>query len=333
MQHAPPTFTLDEVQPIRDHFRTHGFVAVRGILSEEECLETLEDVNRQMRRAEPAFDLFVTDTYGHAPVNPNYGVFSRTPIFSARFLNNRQHPNVHRAFALLYDDTDLLVSHDRCALYRPTRNVKVGGKTADRPEWKTEFTYPGVHLDCNPGVYHRPDKVLPAREALTYADLQDWVSENNAYCVADGLQIQAVLNLEDNRDEDGGFHCVPGFHHSFEDWLKGFPSADDSPGGLYRFSSASRNDTRFVTETVRVPAPAGSLILWEQRLAHGTRPNDSDRARCIQFLKMFPRRIVSRERSRARQRALAAIFRERGFNEVTAVGETVFGLGSQAAVQ
>src|SRR5262245_51165828 len=136
MQHAPPTFTLDEAQPLRDHFREHGYVAVRGVLSEEECLETLEDVNREMRNANPAFDLFVTDTYAHAPVNANYGVFSRTPIFTPRFLHNRQHPNVHRAFALLYDDPDLLVSHDRCAFYRPTRNVRVGGKTADRPEWK-----------------------------------------------------------------------------------------------------------------------------------------------------------------------------------------------------
>jgi hypothetical protein len=326
VDHHSRVFDLDEEGGIRDFFRAHGYVAVRGVLSEEECLETYEDVNAQMKRASPAFDLFDPETYSHAPVSAGYAMFSRGPIFSRCFLLNRQHPNVYRAFCLLYDDADLLVSHDRCAFYRPTRGVRLRAGVVDRPEWKTEYTYPGVHLDFNPNVYRDPARVVPPREALSYVDEQDWVSENNMYCAADGLQVQAVLNLEDNREQDGGFHGVPGFHTRFDEWLAGFSSDDRSPAGLYRFSPHVLNDSRHLGLPVRVPVPAGALILWDQRLAHGTRPNDSDRGRLIQFLKMFPRRIVSRARYLARQRAMQAVLDETGFAEITEVGRTVFGL-------
>ena len=109
----------------------------------------------------------------------------------------------------------------------------------DRPGWKTDYTYPGVHLDFNPRVYHDTDRVRAAREALDYTDPQDWIAENNHCCAADGLQLQAVLNLDDNRAQDGGFHCVPGFHLRFDEWQAGLTSDDRSPGGLYRFSARS----------------------------------------------------------------------------------------------
>jgi ectoine hydroxylase-related dioxygenase (phytanoyl-CoA dioxygenase family) len=310
-------FTLDQPDAIRAHFREHGYVAVRGILSVEECLATQEAMNTLMRAAEPRFDLDRPATYAHAPVKANYGVFGRGPLFAPQLLRNRQHPNVYRAFALLLDTPGLRVSHDRFAFYRPART---------HPEWRTDYLYPGVHLDFNPAVYHRPDLVRSHREALTYHDEQDWVTENNCYCDEDGVQVQAVLNLEDNRTEDGGFQCVPGFHHRFEEWLAGLVSDDASPGGLYRFN-AGPHDGRFVAKAVRVPVPAGALILWDQRLAHGTLANDSDRARLIQFLKMFPARIVSPERAEFREAALRAQFERAGFTEIGPEGRIVFGLG------
>lgn len=320
------TFSLDEAAAARAFFHANGYAAFREVLSVEECLETCEAINSLMKQMEPAFDLFDANTYDHAPINPNYGVVSRGPIFSQRFLLNRQHPNVYRAFATLHEDPHLLVSHDRCAFYRPTRNVRLATGVSDRPNWRTEYSYPGVHLDFNPGVYHAPDKVLWVREALRYDDLQAWISENNLYCHTDGAHLQAVLTLEDNRLEDGGFHCVPGFHTHFEEWLAGFSPEADGPAGLYRFSPRSANDCRFISSPVRVPVPAGSLIIWDQRLAHGTLPNESERMRLIQFMKVFPRRIVTKERYQARGAALTAILAECGFHEITDVGRSVFGL-------
>jgi ectoine hydroxylase-related dioxygenase (phytanoyl-CoA dioxygenase family) len=328
MNQEVPTFSLAEPDALREHFTERGFVIVRDVLSVDECLEACEDINRLMKAVDPGFDLWSPDTYDLAPVTASYGMFSRLPIFSPRFLEVRQHVNVHRAFATLFGEEELLVSHDRCAFYRPTRDVLVRGERVNRPEWKTAFTYPEVHLDFNPAVYRQPERVLPLREAMRYDDPQQWVSENNQYCAADGLHVQAVLNLEDNREMDGGYHCVPGFHHRFEDWLDGHVSADANPGGAHRFSARSPNDAKYITTPQRAPCPAGSLVLWDQRLAHGSRPNDSDRHRCIVFLKMFRRRTVSAARYAARREALKRVLDEAGFEaQVTEVGRIVFGLG------
>jgi hypothetical protein len=324
------TFTLDEPERIRASFEDKGFVGIRGILSEEECLQTREDIGRQMKELAPAFDLDDPSTYDHAPINPNYGVVGRAAMFSPRFLYNRQHPNVFQAFTLLADDPNLLISHDRCAFYRPTRQIPFRGQIVDKPEWKTEYTYPGVHLDFNPGMYHSAERVIAARERLDYSSEQDWTSENSFYCDRDGQMLQAVLNLEDNRVEDGGYHGVPGFHRRFEEWLLGLHCDDPSPAGLYRFSAGSAHDCRYASHPIRVPAPAGSLIIWDQRLAHGTLPNDSNRGRLIQFLKVFPRRIVSASRYRARRQALTAILKTICFHDVSEIGRTLFGLESLA---
>jgi hypothetical protein len=316
---APSTFSLDQPEAIRAHFREHGYVAIRDILSVEECLATQAAMNALMQAAEPKFDLDRPATYGHAPIKASYGVFSREPLFAPALLRNRQHPGIYRAFHLLMDEPDLRVSQDRFAFYRPTRGPEA------HAEWRTEYTFPGVHLDFNPAVYRRPDRVRDFRERLTYHDEQDWVTENNLYCVEDGLQVQAVLNLEDNRAEDGGFQCVPGFHRRFDEWLDGLISDDASPSGLYRFN-AGPHDGRFVSAPVRVPVPAGALILWDQRLAHGTLPNDSDRGRLIQFLKVFPARILSPARAAARRAALLGRLAQEGFMEISPEGRILFGL-------
>jgi hypothetical protein len=279
-----------------------------------------------MRRLAPAFDLADPSSYDRAPINPNYGVVGRAAVFSHRFLHNRQHPNVFRAFTLLADDPDLLINHDRCAFYRPTRQVTLRGQAVDKPEWKTEYTYPGVHLDFNPGTYHAAGRVIAARERLNYAGEQDWITENSFYCDRDGRMLQAVLNLEDNRAEDGGYQGVPGFHRRFEEWLLGSRCDDPNPAGLYRFAAGSAHDCGYAGHPVRVPAPAGSIIIWDQRLAHGTLPNDSNRARLIQFLKVFPRRIVSSRRYQARRQALTGILEAVGFHDVSEIGRTLFGL-------
>ena len=34
------------------------------------------------------------------------------------------------------------------------------------------------------------------------------------------LHVQGLINLADNRAEDGGFHIVPGFHKVFSEWTE-----------------------------------------------------------------------------------------------------------------
>ncbi|XP_065197955.1 uncharacterized protein LOC135829475 [Sycon ciliatum] len=50
----------------------------------------------------------------------------------------------------------------------------------------------------------------------------------------------------------------------------------------------------------RVPMRAGSLLIWDQRVAHGSRPNNSTRARYVQFVKMFQSINLRSERAKNR---------------------------------
>ena len=69
-------------------------------------------------------------------------VFGKTPTFTPQIVANRQNPRIFAAYSLLHKgETDLICSHDRWAMYRPT---KVNGA------WKTRR---GVHLDVNPWKY------------------------------------------------------------------------------------------------------------------------------------------------------------------------------------
>lgn len=59
-----------------------------------------------------------------------------------------------------------------------------------------------------------------ALSALRYDKLSNFIFENNQPSQHDGVQLQGVLNLADNREEDGGFQCVPGFHLEFQEYFK-----------------------------------------------------------------------------------------------------------------
>lgn len=50
---------------------------------------------------------------------------TREPVFTKQSLLNRQNSKLKRAFAILFDSEDLVVSHDRYCLFRPTKNVEI----------------------------------------------------------------------------------------------------------------------------------------------------------------------------------------------------------------
>ena len=57
---------------------------------------------------------------------------------------------------------------------------------------------------------------------LNYDSDDDWIEENNETgCAAVGeLHVQGQVNLADNREADGGFWLVPGFHKYLAEWAK-----------------------------------------------------------------------------------------------------------------
>ena len=313
------SFTMDQQVEIQTHFREKGYVVVRGLLSKEECKATLDEMNEEMRRVNAKFNLYDPLTFSEAPIINNFGLHTKRPVFTPAFLHNRQNPGIVSVFKLLLEEEHILVNHDRCAFYRPTQK---------NPEWKTAYTFPGLHLDFHPSSYFNHKELVQKREMLDYKTTDDFIAENNLFCETDKLEVQAVLNLMDNKEEDGGYQCTPGFHKGFAAWWNEKKETEREEKilqeGVYHFSRTDKIDMRYVGSPIRVPVPEGAVIFWSQFLAHGTRPNNSNQPRCIQFLKAFPQRIFSKERLKRRGAALKKLCKTANFIP-SKTGRSVFG--------
>ena len=196
---------------------------------------------------------------------------------------NRVNPKVRKAYEIVYGkERAISPCFDRAAWMRPP---------VDNPGWATPFKAPGIHLDISPFAYFEEhEKVDKFLSQLTYSSSTDFVGENNAKHSKMGLQLQAVLNLVDNEEENGGFHCVPGGHKRIPEWFASAKNrlAKNEPCGRYIFDNRFKEDQLLCSYTMRVCSPAGSLIIFDCLLPHGTQPNYSSKNRIIQFLRYIP---------------------------------------------
>ena len=137
-----------------------------------------------------------------------------------------------------------------------------------------------------------------------YTSGHDFTQEFNSsghYTDKKVMKLQALYNFIDNKEEDGGFHVIPGMHKCIKEftdftefsfrsykgsnmdfipifWESCYMTTDGVPDreklkGIGRY-------------TQRVTAKAGSLIVWSQFLPHGSAPNNSKNLRMAQFLKI-----------------------------------------------
>jgi len=270
---------LSDPAGIRACFDEYGVVGVTGVLNSQETAAVLaEGLDPYLPEGCCIAD---PDTYHLADHSLNrYGVVGKSVLFNQRILRTRLHPNVVAAYRAVYGRDDVVACHDRAAWMRPA---------ALCDSWDTPFKWPGVHLDVSlRGFFEKGyrKKVDDFLEGLSYDDFTGFVAENNAKHESMGRSVQGVLNLIDNREEDGGFHCVPGlFGADLREWAvshKGLP--DPEPNGRYNFQSFGP-DADIACWTERVPCPAGTLILFDGTLPHGTKPNVSERSRAILFLR------------------------------------------------
>lgn len=91
------------------------------------------------------------------------------------------------------------------------------------------------------------------------------------------VNVQGVLALSDTDDQTGGFQCIPELFRTFDSWVKTQP-ADRDP--------FKPDTTGF--DIVKVNMRAGDLLIFHSMLAHGIRPNYSDRPRLAQYISMSP---------------------------------------------
>ena len=158
-----------------------------------------------------------------------------------------------------------------------------------------------------------------------------------------GPHLQAVLSLQNNLPADGGTLIVPSFHKSFAPWVKSLGPVvghlacsgaskgetgnwlvpREGGGGSYKFTSSDPIHKL----ARRVPLREGSMLVWDQRVVHGSAPNDSGNSRTAQFVKAFLRNKVSGGRVERRGRIVERELERAGTKGVvTELGRRVFGL-------
>jgi len=135
---------------------------------------------------------------------------------------------------------------------RPTKGIKLkDGSLIDKPEWKTKPNW--LHWDQNP--WKEPHFV----------------------------RVQGLVTLSETNENTGGFHCVPAFHHKFEEWQE-INKAKRKTGGLITVPV----DDPIRNEIQKIPMRKGSLLIWDSRLPHGNFPNNNHQIRAVQYITFFP---------------------------------------------
>jgi hypothetical protein len=296
---------IEDLAAVKACYDRYGVVGVTGVLSPAECQSLISEGIEPCLPAGCRMDDVDTFSLADHAIN-RYGVIGKSALFSPAILAARLHQNVCKAYSAVHGRDDVFACHDRAAWMRPA---------AINPAWDTPFSWPGLHVDFSPLSYFGDDRTAVDR-FLSNADFSsgNFVAENNAKHRSMGRTVQGVLNLFDNDEEDGGFQCVPGmFGAPLQEWVQnhtGLPGPE--PNGRYELK-AFGPDAKLGTRAVRVPCPAGTLILFDATLPHGTRPNASMRSRAILFLRYITSDELPPSAWQNRNAALRRIVEQSGF--------------------
>ncbi|CAJ1961445.1 unnamed protein product [Cylindrotheca closterium] len=315
------SFAVDEAtsETVQDFFEAFGFVVFRDVISSDECSQTIDSMWSHLEKITPSlerengatWDLGFS-SFGSPKDN------SSEVVFEPFMLRLRQHPLVVQCFASILKSTEIICSHDRWLMHRPTK-VRNG---VFRSDWATK---PNVHLDLNPpefvdNMYY--SEIMHRLDRLDYASRKNraFLSENNDVHQLFGRVVQGILNLDDLPcDENGGGTLlIPGSHRCFDKWAKSI-SRDKLGCSSYRFGP------EMIAVAQRVTMRAGSLVIWDQRLIHGSTTNKSSRMRYGIPIRFFSAGQMSSKRAQDRSETLRRILKHNKFdNDLTAIGKKVF---------
>eukprot|EP00434_Breviolum_minutum_P009818 symbB.v1.2.008647.t2/scaffold540.1/size189765/12 len=311
------SFGVDDVDAARAWMEKYGFVVFQNVISDDDCANTRKEIWKYLESKVSGFCKDDPETWKKLSATETgryydaYGLPPDPVIFTKQLLRNRQNGNVVKALKAILGPEEILVSHDRWCLYRPT---EVGGGKPTRNN---------LHLDLHPWRYLDGKTRI---EELRYEDGHDheFSLEIPRSRAEDGPHIQGVLNLLDNLEEDGGTQLVPGFHHIFSKWKS---ELGDETDWLFKAGQSSNwLHPGNGGASFKIPLKQGSLLLWDQRCVHGSRPNSSSKVRMAQFLRAFRRAPLSKDRAVARARAVLRKVEAAGLlGEVSEIGMEVFG--------
>jgi len=342
------SFDMGEGDKIKQFFARYGFVVIRNVLEQQQCERTIDEIWRVVEKSKSFSPRFTSPPKRDDPStweNQNWpgmiseGIVGVGALFLPAAVENRQNEVLHKAFATLLDTEELIVNQDRYGIFRPVfasendaAEIQTkGAKPKGRNDWKTVNN---LHFDMNPWAYveggeEEEDYCQELLDSLDYDRVTDFITENNEVgsMKFHKLNVQGLINLADNKVEDGGFHLVPEFHHYLAEFAQLTPQLKKRVGPHERFIVMPGNQPIYKA-ALRITARAGSAILWDQRVLHGSAPNSSHRFRYAQFFKMFPAKSMGAQRTASRKDAVLKKLQETGIDvkTLTPLGLKLFGL-------
>jgi len=179
------------------------------------------------------------DTWYNGKLDQSYGGMVQMFHHPSMYAN-RQHPRVYEAFCDILGDHRLAVWLDRVSFKLPVR-----------PNFPAKNDNGFTHLDMT----LNKDSTGPFP-----------------------LALQGVLYLNDVTVDQGGFHCIPGFHRTLREWARS-PMDQRCPEPP-DFSKI---------EPTPIPGHAGDLLIWDQFLPHGNGRNTTRTPRFAQYISMHRR--------------------------------------------
>jgi hypothetical protein len=287
------SFNVEQQEEILTFFEKHGVVVVSNVLTDEQCQRSVDEVwlfLKEMCKQNIERDKPETWNSGW-PSFSQFGILGNERWLYPQACDNRQNSNIYEVFRKLLGDNELIVNITRAGLMRPTKNIFFPSlnKTEDREEWKTISEW--LHIDMNP-LTGRATTYGFENVAESNFDLSKDPLEAQNKSTNNGMRIrklQGILALVDCREEDGGFHAVPGFQHFIQTWTKQNEQLclDTNQSGDPTTVQISKDDP--IREHIqRMPIRKGSLLVWDSRLPHGNFPNNSNGMRIVQYLHMAP---------------------------------------------
>ena len=117
----------------------------------------------------------------------------------------------------------------------------------------------------------------------------------------------------------GGFRCVPGFHHRFDEWLATVPedrSLEQEDDG--HWIATHPELAGLFAEAQTIPARAGSIVIWHRLIPHTNGRNLSSTPRFAQYITMGP--VPTDPEQLSKRRAInAELWQQQGKEDQTPI--------------
>jgi ectoine hydroxylase-related dioxygenase (phytanoyl-CoA dioxygenase family) len=313
------SFGVADVKQYQVFYKEYGFVVIRDVLTDIECAETISDIwsivetksGGTIKRTDPkTWSDSKTWSAAAGPLAKTEGMIGTGAIFTPTAVRNRCNLAMFSVAQHLLGQQKLLVSHDRYGLFRPTVSSSSSPTMAS--------TMANLHLDMNPWRTLGGQTTKDQLSGLTYKQSEEFLDENNLPLQLPALQM--LINLADNKEDDGGLQVVPRFPSMYlADWIK---SSKQSlvASGLHDLDDnfiRLTDDDPMHKLAIRVTARPGSLIVWDKLMVHGSQPNRSSRPRYAQFFLMFPAAPMSTSRAKHRAKAITTNLQKININPST----------------